>query len=321
MVLGAILGLAACSETKDGASNSRPTAEITTHSDGEEISDGEVYVMGAVSDADDGPADLRTTWLLNGVAACSLETPMDDGRSRCLVRFEQGSTQLKLVVLDPADATGEAEVSLDVYEPSAPQVRIDSPEDGYRAYTDLQFAMMGWVEDSEEPAEGLRVEWRSDLDGLLEVESNVTTSGEVSALSTLGIGTHALSLLAENTSGKQGSDTVVIVVGPPNTAPGCAITAPEEGARIAQDADTFFGGSTLDVDQPADELIATWTSDLDGSLDNAHPTTAGDINAMLSGLSLGIHTITLSVSDELSAICTDTILVQVQAAPASSPGD
>jgi hypothetical protein len=312
-VLWAILGLAACSQTKDGASNSEPTAEISSHSDGEVISDGEIYVMGAVADADDGPADLRTTWLLNGVAACPLEPPMDDGRSRCLVRFEQGSTQLQLLVLDPVDATGQAEVSLEVQEASAPQVRIDSPKDGYRAYTDLQLALMGWVSDAEDPAEGLQVEWRSDLDGRLDVESEVSTSGEVSALSTLSIGAHALSLRAENTAGKQGSDTVIIEVGPPNTAPSCAITAPEEGARIPQDADTLFGGSTLDADQPADELIATWTSDLDDTLDSAHPTTAGDITAMLSGLSLGIHTITLSVSDELTATCTDTILVQVEA--------
>jgi hypothetical protein len=318
--LWAIFGLAACSESKDGASNSVPEAAITSHSDGEVILDGEFYVMGAVTDGDDGPSDLRTTWLINGVAACPLETPMDDGRSRCLVRFEQGSAQLQLLVLDPVDATGEAEVNLEVEAPTPPQVRIDSPASGYRAYTDLQLALMGWVSDPKDPAEGLQVEWRSDLDGLLDVDSNVTDSGEVSALATLSIGSHALSLHAENTAGRRGSDTVIFEVGPPNTPPSCAITNPEEGARIPQDADTLFGGSTLDTDQPADELIATWTSDLDGELDSAHPTTAGDINVMLNGLSLGIHTITLSVMDELTAPCSDTILVQVEASHTTSSG-
>ena len=46
--------LAACGEQKVSARNEFPVALITSHSDGDLVADGEVTVIGSVSDPDDG---------------------------------------------------------------------------------------------------------------------------------------------------------------------------------------------------------------------------------------------------------------------------
>jgi hypothetical protein len=298
-----------------GASNSYPTALITSHSNGDVVPDDEVYVMGNVTDPDDDSESLRTTWLIDGVEACPSEAPDESGQSRCLIRLSSGETEIALQVRDPLNALGQDKVTISVMDTAPPDVQIDSPRTGDRFYTDRKVALMGTVSDAEDIATDLDITWTSDLDGRLDIDTNVTSDGSVSAHASLTVGEHALTLEAEDSHGKTGSDAVVISVGPPNTSPSCTIISPEEGAIIDPDADTTFTGEGHDDDQDAHTLLAGWSSDSDGELGSAAPTTAGDVMLIVSGLSGGTHIITLTVTDELEEVCTDSVVVQVGTPP------
>lgn len=288
---------------------------ITSHSNGDLVPDDEVFVIGSVTDADDDPEDLRTTWLIDGVEACPSEPPDESGTSRCLVTLGGGETDITLRVLDPLNAAGQDKVTISVLDTSPPEVQIDSPLSGSRFYTDRKIALMGTATDAEDTPTDLDITWTSDVDGKLDIDTNVTSDGSVSAHAFLSPGEHAITLEAEDSHGKTGSDAVLISVGPPNTPPTCAITSPEEGTLIDPSADTMFSGTGLDADQDAHTLSATWTSDADGVLGTTVPTTAGDIDLVVSALSGGTHIITLTLTDELGDTCTDSVVVQVGTPP------
>ena len=57
--------LAACSDTSVKAFNAEPVAEITSHSDGDEVVEGDTETFrGSVSDPDHAASDLTATWYL-----------------------------------------------------------------------------------------------------------------------------------------------------------------------------------------------------------------------------------------------------------------
>ena len=307
--------LLSCSEQKVGAHNDWPSAIITSHSDGDTVPDDQVHVTGTVTDADDGPDNLRTIWLLNGVEACGSETPMEDGRSRCLVTLEGGITEIELQVRDPSNALGLDQIRIKVMETAPPEVQIDSPVTGDHFYTDRKITLEGQVSDAENEPADLEVHWTSDIEGELPIETTVTSDGSVSAFTFLSEGEHALTLHAKDLHGKTGSDAVIISVGPENRSPECAITSPAPDTLLDPDADTTLLGTATDADQEAHSLVVTWSSDKDGELGVTAPTTAGDVALVVTDLSAGTHVLTLTVSDELDEICTDSVLVQVGSAP------
>jgi hypothetical protein len=310
-LLAIVLSLLACDETKPGARNSAPIAAITSHSAGSSVPDDEIYVMGEVSDGDDAADTLLTTWSINGLPVCIDQTPDDDGRCRCLVTLSGGGTEITLEVEDPVGLTGEAVVEVTVVQTQPPTAQIDSPSADASLYSDVLTPLLGSVSDAEDDSVSLRVRWSSDLDGTLDGEITQNDAGSVSAHSVLSPGEHAITLQAEDSHGKTGSDTVIVSVGPPNTPPSCEVLSPTEGTSVSGEDPFLLQGEAADPDQLAHELLAGWRSSLDGTLATAVPSTAGDINTMVSGLSVGIHIISLTVSDELGAMCTDTVAVQV----------
>ena len=84
----------------------------------------------------------------------------------------------------------------------------------------------GEASDAEDTVEDLTIDWESSLDGPLNASTIPTSSGLFSSYASLSEGEHALTVTTD-TTGKTGSDSVVITVGPPNSAPTCAITAPK----------------------------------------------------------------------------------------------
>jgi len=310
-----LTALVSCSEQKVGAHNEFPTAIITSHSDGDVVPDDEVFVEGNVTDPDDAAETLSTTWIVGGVEACGSEAPSADGLSRCQIRLEDGSTEIQLQVRDPINALGQDTVNIEVVQTDPPEVQIDAPVSGERFYTDRKIALMGQVSDAEDDPDELSVHWTSDIEGELDVETVVTSDGSVSAYAYLEEGEHALTLHAMDTHGKTGSEAVIISVGPPNTGPSCSITSPVEDTLLDPDSETTLQGTAADADQDAHTLTAGWSSDKDGELGAASPTTSGEITLVTAGLSSGTHVLTLTVMDELEESCTDSVVVQVGSPP------
>ena len=72
-------------------------------------------------------------------------------------------------------------------------------------------------------------------------------------------GEHAIELYVEDTTGKSDTESVIINVGPPNSAPLCEITAPTiMGAAGPQNQNIDFMASVSDVDIASNLLTVTW---------------------------------------------------------------
>ena len=107
-------------------------------------------------------------------------------------------------------------------------------------------------------------------------------------------------------------------MGPPNSAPTCGITAPETNAADEAGTKVRFEATVADVDVPADWLTVVWSSDLDGELGESTPDSAGQVAFSYSDLSIESHVITLTVTDEVGADCSDDIIYSVGTPPAIS---
>ncbi|MEC8193380.1 MAG: hypothetical protein VX127_11640, partial [Myxococcota bacterium] len=311
-ITAAIVG---CGEQKVSARNEFPIALITSHSDGDLVPDGDVSLVGTVSDVDDPPETLVAHWLVNGVEACPARPPDDGGISQCTVSAVDGSMDVQLLVKDPLNAVGTDRLTLAIAPTSPPHARLVSPHDAMRLYTDAKVTFEGVVGDEEDEAVTLDVRLESDLQPDLDVPLTVDSDGTVSGFGYLDEGEHALVLRVVDSDGKTSSDGVVVEVGPPNTAPECSIHAPLDGDVVSPMAPITLRGEARDADQPSDTLAIEWRSDTDGMLATDAATTDGDALAVVTGLSPGPHILTLAVTDERDAGCTASVVIQVGTAP------
>ena len=157
--------------------------------------------------------------------------------------------------------------------------------------------------------------WESSLDGTLALDPTPDASGTVLDFATLSEGEHALVLSGTDTVGNTTSDSVTIVVGPPNSKPTCEILAPQDDSAGEEGAVVQFEGLATDADIASDLLAVAWSSDKDGSLGNSTPSSSGEVVFSFSGLSPDTHAITMTVTDEVGATCTDLISYTVGTAP------
>ncbi len=308
--------LSACPDQSLQAVNADPEATITSHADGDGLLEWETVVfLGIVSDADHEAEELLATWRLGGDQICAAAAPTSDGATSCEAIVGLEDTSLSLEVADPQGAAGVEVITLQITPTEGPEVTIVAPEPAGIYYSDQKITFEGLVSDAEDAPDELTARWESDLDGELDVAADPDSSGEILGTGYLSEGEHAIALYAEDSVGKTGSDSVVITVGPPNSAPSCEITSPESGAAGEEGALVTFEGLVSDEDVPADWLSVVWSSDWDGELGTSSPSTAGELAFSTSDLSVATHSITMMVSDEMGDTCSDFILYTVGTPP------
>ncbi len=310
-----------------GTRNAAPEASITSHQAGDEVMEGsDVTLRGLVSDADHDATSLVATWFAGGSTACAAAAPGVDGTTSCETTLELGQETISLEVRDPLDASGAAIVELVIQANEAPTAAIVTPEPGGTYYSDQKITLEGIVGDAEDEAQDLLVWWESDLDGELDLDVEPSSDGTVSDATYLSEGEHFLTLGVLDSSGKSDSDDVIITVGPPNTAPSCAITAPESGAAGPEGETVIFEGQVSDPDIPANWLEVSWTSDKDGELGESQPDSSGAVALPVDSLSVGTHVVTMAAVDEIGGDCSAFVLYTVGTPPeitleAPSTGD
>ncbi len=318
-ILAPTLFVLGCGDTGVTKHNAEPTATITSHADGDTVREGEEETLrGVIGDTDGDPDELTFSWYVGGTSVCEDTVPDDYGMVTCIHSFGAGDGEVVLEVSDAAGATASDRVTLDVQPTDAPTAVITSPEAAGVYYEGQLITFAGLIGDAEDAAAALDVVWETDALGELPLSVSVTSEGEVEAFGDLSEGEHAVRLVVTDTSGKQATDSVVIDVGPPNTAPSCAITAPADGDAGPLGEEVRFEGTVADVDVPADWLAVTWESDVDGVLRESTPSTGGEVAFAYSDLSIATHTITMTVADEVGETCTDFILYTVGTAPTLS---
>jgi hypothetical protein len=312
-----LIALAGCNDNGVTAFNASPEAAITSHVDGAEVFEGmTVTFRGSASDPDDATATLTTTWYLGTAEACPATLADATGVTSCDIAIGLDDTEVTLEVTDPGAASGSASITLTVVPTDSPDAEVVTPEASGVYYSDQKITFEGVVSDGEDAAEDLTAYWESDIDGLLkDVEAVPNAEGAVDDADYLSEGEHYLTLTAEDTTGKTGSDSVTITVGPPNSGPTCSITAPDDNSAGPEGELVIFEGLVDDVDVPADWLAVAWSSDKDGDLGASTPNSDGTVSFPFSDLSVETHVVTLTATDEIGATCTNSIIYTVGEPP------
>ena len=313
-----LLYLVACDSDKSlTVQNPAPTADIISHDDGSEILEGFVITLtGLVSDSNHTPDQLTTTWVVNGETVCENVIPDEGGGTSCDVVFTTDDTDITLQVKDAENKGGSDSITVVILETEEPVAEIITPESTGVYYSDQKIAFEGLVSDAEDDADLLVAYWESDIDGVLsDVDSIPDSAGTVLGYGYLTEGEHAIELHVEDTTGKPDTESVFITVGPPNSAPLCEISSPEDGAAGPEGELVTFGGTVSDVDVPASYLSIEWSSDKDGVLGSSSPDSSGNVSFPFADLTVNTHVISMTVTDEIGAECVANRTYTVGTAP------
>ena len=319
-----IFGVSCNSEKAVTIYNNEPSVAIVSHSNGSEILEGtEIVLIGQVSDGNHSGSELAVTWSSNIRELCS-DVPSVDGATSCTVALSAEETEVLLQAVDPEGASGLASVDLTILPSQAPTAQILSPSIDGDYYSDQLILFSALIGDAEDEPADLTYSWTSNLDGELPITAQVESSGEVEQYLYLTEGQHAISLTVEDNSGKTTTETVAITVGGVNTEPTCEILLPESGLAYTQGENIYFSGIVDDPDINNNQLVVSWSSDIDGVFNTVPANTNGDLALVYNTLSVGNHIVTLTVEDEVGGNCSDTTLVSIGTPPVitlSSPLD
>ena len=188
---------------------------------------------------------------------------------------------------------------------NAPVVTITAPAGGSVFDFGASINFTGTASDAEDP--GLTdadLGWTSSIDGSIGSGASVMTS-------TLSAGTHTITASVTDSGGLPGSDSITVTVNPPGTDPVVTITGPAVTTYNEGDSISFTGTAT-DTEDGNIAASLNWNSSIDGDFG-----TGGLV--MTSSLSLGVHTITASVTDSDGRTDSDSITVTVNAAANTAP--
>ncbi len=299
--------------------DSKPEPAISSPADGATLVEGAtVTLYGTASDPDDDTSDLTARWLVNDAEVCALGALDDVGGTSCeTVVPASAAMEIRLDATDPGGSTGSAYSTVTVTANAGPVVTIESPEEAGTYHADQVLTFRGTVSDAETAAADLAAWWQED--GVeLGIDAVPTSEGDVVGYGTLDEGTHALELHALDMAGNEGVATVVVDVGPVNSPPACAITAPASNTVGEPGELVTFEGQVSDADIAADRLTVSWESDKDGVLGSSAPTSGGAVTLPIDTLSVNTHVVTLRVADELGATCTTDVVYTVGTAPTIS---
>jgi len=308
--------LAACSDAGVTKFNAKPAGSITSHQDGDTVREGyRETLRGLVRDADHTADALSVSWFVGGEVVCPDAAPDLEGVTSCDHVFAASQGEISLQVSDPQGGGTVARVELDVQPTDAPSAEIELPGPDGLYYSDQGITFQGIMADAEDALEDLSVAWETEAGGDLGLSIDVSSDGTVEAYGRLDEGEHRVRLRVTDTTGKEAIDSVVIQVGPPNTAPDCAITSPVDSTAGAEGDAVRFEATATDPDVPYDALSASWTSSLDGELHRGSPDSDGSVRFSSSDLRVGTHVITLAVEDDASATCTTSVYFTVGTPP------
>ena len=319
LLLGSIVLALACtgSDKNITTTNQAPEADITSHSDGEQIPEGVMVLFtGSVSDTNHALEDLLVTWYAGTDILCDETVPEVDATTRCEGVLSADVTTITLAVRDPDNARADAVISVQVLPTDAPEAEITSPTTDGNYYANELVTFTGVLSDTEDTATDLVAYWTSSIDGdLTPVDATPNSDGEITGYGNLSEGQHVIELHVEDTTGKINKDSMVIEVAAANSGPSCEITEPLSNAAGAEGDMVTFIGQVEDPDIPNNELVVVWTSDKDGEIGTSAPNASGGVTFPYDGLSLNTHVVSMTVTDDVGEQCVTDVVYTVGSPP------
>jgi tetratricopeptide (TPR) repeat protein len=181
---------------------------------------------------------------------------------------------------------------------SAPVASIVRPSNGNVFKNGTNIIFSGSASDSDGNITSYL--WTSDKDGILGNSSDIETSS-------LSVGKHKITFSVTDNDGLTSSYSINIEITALN-APSVSIWSPVDGADYRKGQEVTFVGVGSDLDGNITSYL--WTSDKDGVIGTTSSFT-------FSGLSLGLHTITLTLTDNDGLTSSDSVQISVK--PGQAP--
>jgi cysteine-rich repeat protein len=250
-----------------------------------------VTFSGTAIDAIDGDVSAWLDW------TSSLDGPIGTGATLVTSALSVGLHTITSTSTDSAGRTGSAQLAIEIFEELPPQVEIITPGDATIVLSWQLVTFAGTAIDAIDGNLGSALEWTSNRDGLLGTGPTVTTA--------LSQGLHVIMATATDSAGLDGTAQITLTV---ETEPDVTILAPAHEVLIVFGESVTFLGAAIDAEDGDLAPGITWTSDRDGLL--------GIGDRVTATLSLGVHTITASVTDSANLTGTAQITVEVNARPA-----
>lgn len=249
--------------------------------------------------------DGARTW----TDACS-GRPDDDSLARCTAELTADTVALRVVAFDLAGYEGRLEQPLAVVPGAAPVVEA-SLEPARRYYEGQQYVLSATASDADHPTSALSLAWSSTEGGDLAGPATLGPDGTASVAFVAREGLQTLRVAATDPDGLVGEATLEVAVTPPSEPPRCGVTRPADGAVLSSAlAEIGLEAWATDDDQPDEDLVLAWTSDLAGPL-GVLPSLVVDPGV----LGLGTHTLTFTATDEVGLSCEASVVAVVDAPP------
>ena len=173
--------------------------------------------------------ELTVTRLVDGEVSCTDSAPNEFGDVVCEAVFAEDGGEVQLEVKDPEGASAVDRITLTVEPPDdteAPVAELTSPTADGVYYSDQPIVFFAGHTDAETDTADLVATFETlEAGDLTGSDVAVTTEGVVEATGMLESGSHTVRLMADG-DGKEGTDSAIITVGPPNSTPDCTINAP-----------------------------------------------------------------------------------------------
>jgi hypothetical protein len=255
-----------------------PVVEITGPADGTNIEEGTaINFTATANDAQDGSLNASIIW------SSSLDGSLGTGESVNSVLSLGGHT-ITASAVDSASQSGSSSIGVNVTPVAGnlPIVTIISPADGISLTNIAPVSLSGSAYDDEDGDLSAAITWTSSLDGALGTGASINAS--------LSVGAHTITASIADAAGQTDSQSISINVTPDGgELPKTFIASPKNGISVQEGSSlTFWGFAGDNEDGPLSDSIV-WTSSLDGELGIGLSATAT--------LSVGVHTITASVTD------------------------
>ncbi len=294
---------------------SAPTVDITEPTaEGVYYSDRLINFTALVSDTEDSPDLLTLAWSEFSLGELPIDLTVDtSGAASGVMYLDAGDYYATLTATDTDGKSGSDAVTFRVGPPNtAPTCEITSPVEGdYAAEGDV-VTLRGLVADVDVPEDWITVEWSSDLDGTLGSSTADSAGNSVLTTSTLASGTHTLTMVATDEVGATCTQFVLFAV---STPPTLDLRAPLDGDEYEEGDSVFFWAEVDDGEDSPDDLYVTWESDLDGIFSTEGADSSGSILFSSTDLTVGTHTVLVTVTDTTGLSTTGLVSFEINGAP------
>jgi hypothetical protein len=290
-----------------------------------------ILFEGLIADDSMSPNELTVLWKsdIDGVLDWASE-PDSRGKLLGYGMLSEGQHAISLTVTDLDELNGR-DIHLISVGPvnTAPVCSFTAPPTGTATNEGDTVSLIAEVDDVDVGPVDLNVSWSSDLAGDLGT-STANLDGIASLETTaLALGTHTITLTVTDEMGLECQAQVVHKIG---QVPRLSWVWPDADAILSTENPGYAHVNIDDDYHNVEELVVTWTSNIDGSL-IPDPTDAfGNSMRDLGDLSLGAHILTATATnpDDLTGTASLTFMINgipgapsvvIQPDPANSPDD